>query len=122
MTRRSPSVPAHVPRSRSSRFTLPFLSFSEAASAIVMSVGVAVLVGWLFDITALKSLHPGLASMKPNDAVAFVLAGSSLWMLHSATVGTRKRMMARAFALAVFLIGLATLAEYLVGGSRGIDQ
>jgi two-component system, cell cycle sensor histidine kinase and response regulator CckA len=122
MTRRSASAPAHGPRSRSSRFTLPFISFSEAASAIVMAIGVAVLVGWLFDITTLKSLHPGLASMKPNDAVAFILAGGSLWMLRSETVGARKRMMARGLALTVSLIGLATLAEYLDGGSRGIDQ
>jgi two-component system, cell cycle sensor histidine kinase and response regulator CckA len=122
MTRRSASVPAHVPRPRSSRFTLPFHSFSEAASAIVISIGVAVLAGWLFDITTLKSLHPGLASMKPNDAVSFILAGGSLWMLRSESVGARKRTIARAFALTVSVIGLATLAEYLFGGSPGIDQ
>jgi two-component system, cell cycle sensor histidine kinase and response regulator CckA len=87
-----------------------------------MSIGVAVLVGWRFDITTLKSLHPGLASMKPNDAVAFILAGGSLWMLRSETVGARKRMLARGLALTVSLIGLATLVEYLGGGSRGIDQ
>src|SRR5438094_4284609 len=122
MTRRSATVPAHAPRSRVSRFTLPFRSFSEAASAIVISIGVAVLVGWFFDITTLKSLHPGLASMKPNDAVGLILAGASLWMLRDESVGVRKRAIARGFALIVSLIGFATLAEYLVGGSPGIDQ
>lgn len=122
MTRRSASAPAQVPRSRSSRFTLRFHSFSETAAAIVILIGVAVLFGWLFDNTTLKSLHPGLASMKPNDAVAFILAGSSLWMLRSETAERRKRRIARSFAVAVSLVGLATLAEYLLGVSLGIDQ
>jgi two-component system, cell cycle sensor histidine kinase and response regulator CckA len=122
MTRRSAGVPAHVPRSRSSRFTLPFHSFSEAASAIVISIGVVVLVGWFFDVTTLKNLHSGLASMKPNDAVAFILAGGSLWLLRSETVGASKRRIARGFALTVSLIGIATLAEYVRGGGSGIDQ
>src|SRR5262249_5271884 len=122
MTRRSASAPAHGRRSRSSPFTQPFISFSGAASAIVIAISGAVLVGWRFDVPTLKSLHPGLASMKPNDAVAFILAGGSLWMLRSEPVGARKRMMARGFAMTVCLIALATLAEYLGGGSRGIDQ
>jgi two-component system cell cycle sensor histidine kinase/response regulator CckA len=111
-----------VPKSHTSRFTLPFYSFSETASAAVVLIGITVIAGWFFDNTRMKSLHEGLASMKPNDAVGFILAGSSLWLLRSETVSPRRRRIGRTLAVAVSLIGLATLGEYLLGWDLGIDQ
>ncbi|HSD11166.1 MAG TPA: PAS domain S-box protein [Candidatus Binatia bacterium] len=122
MTRRSADLPPQVPRLRTSRFALPFHSFSEMASAVVVLIGAAVLVGWFLDNATLKSLHQGLASMKPNDAVGFILAGGSLWMLRSETIGPRQRRIGRILAIAVSLIGLATFGEYFLGWDLGIDQ
>jgi len=44
----------------------------------VAFVGAAVLTGWLLHIEPLKDLHSNLATMKPNTAVAFLLAGAAL--------------------------------------------
>ncbi len=44
----------------------------------VSAAGFLVLCGWAFDIPLLKSLSPGLATMKVNTAIGFVLGGASL--------------------------------------------
>jgi len=97
-------------------------SFSHASSFIVIIVGCLVLVGWAFDIAALKSVLPGLVTMKANTAMAFVLLGMSLWLLQSKEADQRMRRIAQAYALAVTFLGLLTLSEYLFGLNLGIDQ
>jgi hypothetical protein len=47
-------------------------------SVAVILVGCSALAGWLFDVAALKSVMPGLATMKVNTVLAFALAGLSL--------------------------------------------
>ncbi|MGH7899616.1 MAG: two-component system sensor histidine kinase NtrB [Candidatus Binatia bacterium] len=103
-------------------FTIRFNSFSETAAAAVVLTGAAVLFGWLFDNPTLKSLHPGLVSMKANDALAFMLAGSVLWLLREEPIADRQRRVSRVLAVAVAAIGVATLSEYAFGWSLGIDQ
>lgn len=94
----------------------------QAASAAAVLVGGSVLVGWYLDIPALKSVVPGLVTMKANTALAFVLAGASLWLLAAGESGRRTRRIAQVCAVAVSLVGLTTLSEYLLGRDLGIDQ
>ena len=51
----------------------------KAAGIFAASAGLAVLAGWMFDIQTLKSVLPGLITMKPLTATAFVLCGFALW-------------------------------------------
>lgn len=95
---------------------------SRVTSAASIFVGCLVLAGWVLDITALKSVLPGFVTMKANTAVAFILAGVSLWILSTEHAGLRTRRIASACALIVALIGLLTLGEYLLGWDLGIDQ
>jgi PAS domain S-box-containing protein len=85
-------------------------------------VGLLVLAGWLLDIPSLKSLLPGLATMKPNTALTFVLAGGSLWLSSSWGEDRRVEVLAKACATLTALIGLLTLNEYVFGRNLGIDQ
>ena len=97
-------------------------SFSHASSLIVIIVGCLVLVGWVFDIAVLKSVLPGLATMKANTALAFALAGVSLRLLAMERPGRRTRRIADICAAATALIGLLTLTEYLFPWDLKIDQ
>lgn len=105
-----------------SRLLSSYSHASRAAGGIVIAVGFLVLVGWLFDISALKSILPGLATMKANTALAFVLAGISLWLAHSKHENQWVDLAARVCAVLTVLIGLLTLTEYVIRRDFGIDQ
>ncbi|APR79895.1 two-component hybrid sensor and regulator [Minicystis rosea] len=85
-------------------------------------VGALVLVGWALDVTVLKSVTPGLLTMKPNTAVAFVLGGGAL-LIHSCD-GERSKLLSalgRAGAAVVALIGALTMSEHVFGSDLRID-
>ena len=95
---------------------------SYLGSGASILVGFAVLLGWVFDLPALKSVVPGLVSMKANTALAFVLAGFSLLFLKAIRPNRWTQTLAQVFPAIVALIGLLTLSEYLFGWNLGIDQ
>jgi len=95
-----------------------FKSISKGISLFVAGVGCLVLMGWALDIAALKSVLPGLVSMKSNTALLFVLCGISLWM----QVEEKSHRIAQACAFIVAFVGLLTLGEYMFNGDLGIDQ
>ena len=99
-----------------------FKDSSRVVSAIVILIGCTVLVGWMLDIAVLKSVFPGLATMKANTALGFILSGLSLWLLHTESTAPRTRRIAQACAVIVSLSGLLTLGEYIFGWDLGIDQ
>jgi hypothetical protein len=94
--------------------------FPRIASFIVAGVGAAVLLGWIFDVDVLKSVLPGLATMKVNTACAFVMAGSALWLL--GTDSSTSRRIAHGLLAMVITVGGLTLAEYAFAIHGGIDQ
>jgi PAS domain S-box-containing protein len=104
------------------RLLIFYRHISRVASGIVIAVGLLVLVGWLFSISTLTSLLPGLATMKANTALAFVLAGLSLWLTHTKGKDQWIDLIAKGCATFAFLIGLLTLSEYVFGWDLGIDQ
>ena len=114
------SVPAIKPPI--SRFTLRLNTFTETVSVAVIIIGAGVLVGWTFENAFLKSVLPGLVSMKPNDAIGFMLLGSALWLFRSEPVPAHRRRVAERCAVAAAALGLATLVEYGLGMNLGIDQ
>lgn len=92
----------------------------------VAGIGLLVMSGWAFDIAHFKSVVPGLATMKPNTAAAFLLSGLALYLLlpHPARPfrpGPWNAPLARVLAFAVGLIGAASLIEYLINRDLGLD-
>ena len=89
---------------------------------LVVGIGVLVLVGWRFDIALLKSVFPGLVSMKPNTALGILLGGVALAILSREKVAAPARFWAALVAVVMLALGALTLSEYLVGWELGIDQ
>jgi len=85
--------------------------------------GVLVLIGWWLEIAAFKSMLPGLATMKPNTAVAFVFCGAGLWLKQKISIKSRShRTIATACASMTFIIAFLTLLEHSTGIDLSIDQ
>ena len=95
---------------------------SCAAGFVVLSLGAAVLIGWVADIEALKSAIPGQAPMRPNAAAGFVMAGASLCMLTAAHLNQPSQWMMRATAALTLLLGILSLSETIFGWNLGIDE
>jgi signal transduction histidine kinase len=99
---------------------LPRASAVAAQACIVLAV--VVLVGWMLDIGTLKTVVPGLASMRVNTALCFGLSGLSLVLWHRREGGSRWSRLGSSAAVAVAAISLVTIVEYATGLDLGIDQ
>src|SRR2546430_14410218 len=97
-------------------------TFPAIAAGVVAGVAALVLLGWLLDSEPLKAVIAGRATMKPNAAIAFVLAAVSLWLQRGSPAHPLERRVALGCATAVAAIGLATLAEYWFAWDPGIDR
>ena len=83
-----------------------------------ISLGLVVIVGWMFNIQLLMTIVPGYVSLKFNTALFFILAGVAvLFLSREKSLGHNSLISA---LLAVF--GLATLAQDVFGIDLGLDQ
>jgi hypothetical protein len=96
--------------------------FAGPAAWISIIVGVAVLLGWIFDIQVLKSVVPGLVSMKANTALGFVFSGVALWLLREDDGPRASRVAAGGLGAVISVVAALTLAEYVFGIGLGIDH
>jgi PAS domain S-box-containing protein len=90
---------------------------AAASGASVAALGGLVVAGWLTVAVALIQVVPGFPPMQYNTALGFMICGAALL---SAALGLR-RPTALLGGLAA-LIGIATLAEYLLHLDLGIDD
>lgn len=100
--------------------TTPILSDSKVsrlasvAGWVLIGLALSVLSGWAFRVPVLMSVWPGLATMKPNTAAAFLLTGLALVRRNGRDLGF--------YSLAVALVGTLTLVEYISKSNFGIDE
>ncbi len=87
-----------------------------------IALGAGVLAGWALDIGMLKTVVPGLATMKVNTAAGTLLCGTALALLSRADPPGSLRAAGSAIALAVIALAGLTLAEDLFGWNFGLDQ
>lgn len=73
-----------------------------------------VLVGWALDVPFLKTVLPGMVSMKANTALCFLLLGLAGW--------NRRTLVSRCLAAAALLLSSLTLVEYVANIQLGLDQ
>jgi diguanylate cyclase (GGDEF)-like protein/PAS domain S-box-containing protein len=96
--------------------------YCACAAIAVVILACGVLLGWAFDIAILKSVVPGLVTIKVNTALGLAFSAISLWLLLPGPSRARTGYIARFLALLVALIGLATLAEYIFSVNLRIDE
>jgi signal transduction histidine kinase len=93
-----------------------------AVGVSTAAVGGLVLVGWWLGVDALKSVTPGLPWMAPNTAVGLIASGLALGLLRTTPVSRPRRRLAGAGAAVAVLIGLLTLAEYVLDRDLLVDR
>lgn len=91
------------------------------AGGAAAAVGITVLLGWLLGLDILKSIVPGLLTMKVNTALAFVLLGVGLFLSARTSTARDRRTAVLPVAAAMVLAALVG-SQYLVGRDLGIDQ
>ena len=97
-------------------------AFSRACGVVAALAGSAALAGWALDLPALTSIVPGLATMKANTALCFVLSGVSLFLSDLQTDKAWTRVVRAACGWIVVGIAAVTLSEDIFHWSAGIDQ
>jgi PAS domain S-box-containing protein len=95
---------------------------ARIASSIVILVACLVLIGWQLDLSLLKSLMPGAATMKVNTAVCLLLAGISLKLQMRQRQTALMARITKWCAFAIITISVLTICEYIFGWNLGIDQ
>ena len=92
------------------------------AGSILVMIGTLVLVGWILDISILKSMNPDFISMKANTAICFIFFG----ILTILTLDSQKsfflKILTRILAIIVLLISTISLFEYILNWNSGIDE
>ncbi len=99
-----------------------FKKFSFIFSVVVALAGFFVLIGWLGNISFLKSISPHWVSMKANAAICFLLAGSTLILVNREKKNAAARGIAFLFSFVIFMTGTITLLEYIFQFNAGIDE
>src|SRR5258708_6272887 len=105
-----------MPADRTRCWETPWISLAGAITAVV---GVIVLAGWCAHNLFLIQLAPSSAPMQRNTALGFVLSGAGLLLC---VRGERWRGAGQVCGLAVGMLGLLTLLEYLFALNLRIDQ
>ena len=92
-------------------------------SLAAAGIGAAGLLGWIFDVPALKRIHPSWVTMKANTAICLMLMGmATATVARFSRPGGWPRRLAAAAAVLVVAVAAATMAEHVLGVDLGIDQ
>lgn len=92
------------------------------AAALALCAAGAVVVGWCLDIPTLKSVFPGLATMKFNTAFTLLCCSVALGLKVVPRWRLLRGPVAEFFALVAVLVAVISLAEYIFHADLRIDQ
>lgn len=95
---------------------------SEVAGILSIVIGLTVLLGWIADITILKSLLPKFISMRINTALNFIFCGFALLLLQLKQINKFSTVVSYILCALIFILSLLTLGEYIFNIDFGIDQ
>jgi signal transduction histidine kinase len=104
----------------------PYLGFlrslSQWCSLTVVVIGVLALVSWRLGLGEPVSVLPFLAGVRLGSATGLILAGSALWLWHRFRHVPAAHVAGYALSVAVLLLAVLTLAQWLSGSDLGMDR
>jgi diguanylate cyclase (GGDEF)-like protein/PAS domain S-box-containing protein len=95
---------------------------SRAISICSLFVALAILVGWIADVSWLNTGIGGTVAVKPNTAICLTLISVALIVLSSGRPTETRRRIVQGLIAVSLLICLATMAEYAFGLNLRLDQ
>lgn len=87
-------------------------------SGFIITMGLAVIVGWIMNIPFLKTVFPGYVSMKINTAICFVLSGIAFFLL----LQKNCNIIYKSIAAFLIVFGSASFLQDVFNYNLGIDQ
>lgn len=94
--------------------------WAARCAVLVLLIGLADLVGWIFDIEALIRIAPGFSAMVPTAALSFMLiAAGQLLVLKR---GGSARQIGYVCAAIAIALGTLQFAEQALTGRRVLDD
>jgi PAS domain S-box-containing protein len=99
-----------------------FAFAAAVCDLFVISVAIAVLIGWCLHIEFLKRILPGMTPMNPLTAVSLLLAGYALWMVRSPLPNRTRRILAVFLCIAVVIIAASRLLATFTSFDLAADQ
>jgi Co/Zn/Cd efflux system component len=95
-----------------------YLGKMKLISALVIIVSLLVIVGWIFDITLLKSVSPNWQSMTVSTALGFFIAGAAIYLLARNEEGHSE--IAEVFLPIMVILSTLMLAQYVFAALSGV--
>lgn len=92
---------------------------ANALCGLVAAAGAVVMLGWLLDIPALKSVHPAWVTMKFITAFSFVLSGVTIYCV--ARIARGEHVWAQLLLPGLVLALLLPMAGLLAGSVLGLN-
>lgn len=93
---------------------------SEVAGIATALIGAMAMTGWVLGVDVLKSVVPGLITMKANTALVLMLLGASLYATAAST--DRYKSAGRVATLIAFTLATTVFSQYGHGHDLGVDQ
>ncbi|MBK5271798.1 MAG: PAS domain S-box protein, partial [Bacteroidia bacterium] len=104
-----------MPFRKSHFFNVSWVTVIAVFLAIL--IGLMTLMGWIFNVEALKTFNPNWPVVKANSAIGIIFSGISLYLFI-----LKKNRPALFLATIVFLVGIVTLGEHLFPFNAHIDE
>jgi PAS domain S-box-containing protein len=88
-------------------------------TAVVFTISALALVGWILNITALKSVSPQWTAMREVTILCFFLSAAGLTCLRGSAPRRGRVLIARWCGIVVAALGLVTVATYSLDTAKG---
>jgi PAS domain S-box-containing protein len=97
---------------------MKFKKLISIVSICTIFIGIAVILGWVFEIEILKSVIAGYATMKFNTAFCFIITGCILYLLNN----ENSRVITTLLSFVLILLSTASFFQDIFNFNIGIDQ